>query len=103
MMTGKEWLAGNWKALLGVLITLMTLAGGYFVLRYKVDDNRSDIEKHGVQINDMKTNQIILTEDINDIHGDVDEINETLDDMEEEQQETHDLLIRVGQELGVDP
>lgn len=97
-----NWFSNNWPKLLTLFVILAGIISGYAVLRHTVVQNKDDIEKHDYQLEEVKINQIIFEQEIVVIQEDIEDINESLEEMSEEQQEAHDLLIRVGQELGVE-
>jgi peptidoglycan hydrolase CwlO-like protein len=103
MRDGSSWLSKNWPKLLTATIIFVGLVSGYAILRHTVSCNKEDIEKHDAQLEDVKVNQIVFEQEIEEIQEDIEDIDATLTDLDEAQRESHDLLIRVGQELGVEP
>lgn len=95
----KTWISSNWLKLAGILALT---AGGYAVLQDQVGENKDDIEKHSMELDGIKTNQIVFASDLEDLTDDIGDIEESMGSIEEKTDENHDLLIRVGQELGVE-
>jgi peptidoglycan hydrolase CwlO-like protein len=94
------WISKNWLKLVSILIVI---AMGYAVLQYQVGENKDDIEKHSMELDGIKTNQIIFAEDVEHINEDLEDIGSDIETLAEEQQESHDLLVRVGSAVGVEP
>lgn len=100
------WIRSNWKSLIAVAIMIVGAVVSYALLRDDVETQGGKLEVTEAKVDEIEKGHMLLNQSFHSyqasVADDIHDIEEAIESIQEDQSESHDMLIQISTTLGVE-